>query len=161
MCWNKVRLCWKTAKLFYFCHLKKVGQAGNFWTLLRNQFPALTALLREKRPLITLNRSSGNNPESVSTLWRKEKPTVYTGNEPEFSSKPSCCTNNAFPALTVMKKKSSFSHLITWLSLKYEIRSKRRATALNPTMSGTKLIFFLFHVAWSFKTFLFISRSCS
>ena len=24
MCWNKGRLCWKIAKLFYFCHLKKL-----------------------------------------------------------------------------------------------------------------------------------------
>ena len=23
MCWNKGRLCWQIAKLFYFCHLKK------------------------------------------------------------------------------------------------------------------------------------------
>ena len=23
-CWNKGRLCWKIAKLFYFCHLKKL-----------------------------------------------------------------------------------------------------------------------------------------
>ena len=35
MCWNKWRLCWKISKLFYFCRLKKFGQAGNFWTLLR------------------------------------------------------------------------------------------------------------------------------
>ena len=24
MCWNKGRLCWKIAKLFYICHLKKL-----------------------------------------------------------------------------------------------------------------------------------------
>ena len=24
VCWNKGRLCWKIAKLFYFCHLKKL-----------------------------------------------------------------------------------------------------------------------------------------
>ena len=30
MCWNKGRLCWKTAKLFYFCHLKKVVRPETF-----------------------------------------------------------------------------------------------------------------------------------
>ena len=24
MCWNKGRLCWKIAKMFYFCHLKNL-----------------------------------------------------------------------------------------------------------------------------------------
>ena len=35
MFWNKGRLCWKIAKLFYFCHLKKVVRPETFWTLLR------------------------------------------------------------------------------------------------------------------------------
>ena len=35
MCWNKGRLCWKIAKLFYFCHLKKLVRPETFWTLLR------------------------------------------------------------------------------------------------------------------------------
>ena len=39
--WNKGRLCWKIAKLFYFCHLKKVCQAGDFWSLLRTVTYAL------------------------------------------------------------------------------------------------------------------------
>ena len=30
MCWNKGRLCWKTAKLFYFCHLKKLVRPETF-----------------------------------------------------------------------------------------------------------------------------------
>ena len=30
MCWNKGRLCWKIAKLFYFCHLKKLVRPQNF-----------------------------------------------------------------------------------------------------------------------------------
>ena len=30
MCWNKRRLCWKTAKLFYFCHLKKLVRPETF-----------------------------------------------------------------------------------------------------------------------------------
>ena len=35
MCWNKGRLCWKIAKLFYFCHLRKLFRPETFWTLLR------------------------------------------------------------------------------------------------------------------------------
>ena len=34
VCWNKGRICWKITKLFYLSPYK-VGQAGNFWTLLR------------------------------------------------------------------------------------------------------------------------------
>ena len=30
MCWNKGRLCWKTAKLFYFCHLKRLVRPETF-----------------------------------------------------------------------------------------------------------------------------------
>jgi hypothetical protein len=30
VCWNKGRLCWKIAKLFYFCHLKKLVRPENF-----------------------------------------------------------------------------------------------------------------------------------
>ena len=30
----KVRLCWKIAKLFYFCHLNKLVRSETFWTLL-------------------------------------------------------------------------------------------------------------------------------
>ena len=30
MCWNKGRLCWKIAKLFYFCHLKKLVKPETF-----------------------------------------------------------------------------------------------------------------------------------
>ena len=30
MCWNKGRLCWKIAKLFYFCHLKKLVSSETF-----------------------------------------------------------------------------------------------------------------------------------
>ena len=30
MCWNKGRLCWKIAKLFYFCHLKKLVSPETF-----------------------------------------------------------------------------------------------------------------------------------
>ena len=30
MCWNKGRLCWKIAKLFYFCHLKNLARPENF-----------------------------------------------------------------------------------------------------------------------------------
>ena len=30
MCWNKGRLCWKIAKLFYFCHLKKSVRPETF-----------------------------------------------------------------------------------------------------------------------------------
>ena len=30
MCWNKGRLCWKIAKLFYFCHLKKLVRPETF-----------------------------------------------------------------------------------------------------------------------------------
>ena len=30
MCWNKVRLCWKIAKLFYSCHLKKLVRPETF-----------------------------------------------------------------------------------------------------------------------------------
>ena len=30
MCWNKRRLCWKIAKLFYFCHLKKLVRPETF-----------------------------------------------------------------------------------------------------------------------------------
>ena len=30
VCWNKGRLCWKTAKLFYFCHLKKLVRPKTF-----------------------------------------------------------------------------------------------------------------------------------
>ena len=30
MCWNKGRLCWKTAKLFYFCHIKKLVRPETF-----------------------------------------------------------------------------------------------------------------------------------
>ena len=30
MCWNKGRLCWKTEKLFYFCHLKKLVRPETF-----------------------------------------------------------------------------------------------------------------------------------
>jgi len=36
MCWNKGRLYWKIAKLFYFCHLKELVRPGTFWpTLVR------------------------------------------------------------------------------------------------------------------------------
>ena len=31
MCWNKGRLCWKIAKLFYFCHLKKLETFGPYY----------------------------------------------------------------------------------------------------------------------------------
>ena len=35
----KGRLCLTMAKLFYFCHLKKLVSPGNFWTVLRtNRF---------------------------------------------------------------------------------------------------------------------------
>ena len=30
VCWNKERLCWKIAKLFYFCHLKKSVRQETF-----------------------------------------------------------------------------------------------------------------------------------
>ena len=30
MCWNKGRLCWKTAKLLYFCHLRKLVRSETF-----------------------------------------------------------------------------------------------------------------------------------
>ena len=30
VCWNKERLCWKIAKLFYFCHLKKSVRPETF-----------------------------------------------------------------------------------------------------------------------------------
>ena len=30
MCWNKGRLCWKIANLFYFCHLKKLVRPETF-----------------------------------------------------------------------------------------------------------------------------------
>ena len=30
MCWNKGRLCWKIAKLFYFSHLKKLDRLETF-----------------------------------------------------------------------------------------------------------------------------------
>ena len=30
MCWNKGRLCWKIAKLFCFCHLKKMVRPETF-----------------------------------------------------------------------------------------------------------------------------------
>ena len=30
MCWNKGRLCWKIAMLFYFCHLKKLVRPETF-----------------------------------------------------------------------------------------------------------------------------------
>ena len=30
MCWNKGRLCWKIARLFYFCHLKKLVRPETF-----------------------------------------------------------------------------------------------------------------------------------
>ena len=30
MCWNEGRLCWKIAKLFYFCHLKKLVSPETF-----------------------------------------------------------------------------------------------------------------------------------
>ena len=30
MCWNKGRLCWKIAKLFYFCHLRKLVRPETF-----------------------------------------------------------------------------------------------------------------------------------
>ena len=30
MCWDKGRLCWKIAKLFYFCHLKKLARPETF-----------------------------------------------------------------------------------------------------------------------------------
>ena len=30
MCWNKGRLCWKIAKLYYFCHLKKLVRPETF-----------------------------------------------------------------------------------------------------------------------------------
>ena len=29
-CWNKGRLCWKIAKLFYFCHLRKLVRPETF-----------------------------------------------------------------------------------------------------------------------------------
>ena len=32
MCWNKGRLRWKIAKLFYFCHLKKLVRPETFGT---------------------------------------------------------------------------------------------------------------------------------
>ena len=32
MCWNKGRLCWKIANLFYFCHLKKLVRPETFGT---------------------------------------------------------------------------------------------------------------------------------
>ena len=30
VCWNKGRLCWKIAKLFYFCHFKKLVRPETF-----------------------------------------------------------------------------------------------------------------------------------
>ena len=30
VCWNKGRLCWKIANLFYFCHLKKLVRPETF-----------------------------------------------------------------------------------------------------------------------------------
>ena len=30
VCWNKGRLCWKIANLFYFCHLKKLVSSETF-----------------------------------------------------------------------------------------------------------------------------------
>ena len=30
VCWNKGRLCWEIAKLFYFCHLKKLVRPETF-----------------------------------------------------------------------------------------------------------------------------------
>ena len=45
-CWNKGRLYWKIAKLFYLCHLE-VGQAGNFLT-----HPRINVTLRSVRATV-------------------------------------------------------------------------------------------------------------
>ena len=51
MCWNKGRLCWKIAKLFYFCHLKKLVRPENFWTLLRTSLMCYDDKYLEQRHL--------------------------------------------------------------------------------------------------------------
>ena len=41
-CWNKGRLCWKIANLFYFCHLKRLVRAETFGPYYINTIHVLT-----------------------------------------------------------------------------------------------------------------------
>ena len=42
-CWNEGRLCWKIAKLFYFCHLKKLVRPETFGTYYVRTFHMWTS----------------------------------------------------------------------------------------------------------------------
>ena len=44
MCWNKGRLCWKIAKLFYLCHLKRLVRPETFGPPLMQIFPQFISL---------------------------------------------------------------------------------------------------------------------
>ena len=48
VCWNKGRLCWKIAKLFYFCHLKKLVRPET----LGPYYVFLTQNLKYKKPFL-------------------------------------------------------------------------------------------------------------
>ena len=90
MCWNKVRLYWKIAKLFYFCHLKKLVRPETFgpyhvYQIFRCQLMAWkwsNGQLKKKRVKFYLSKTIGHERSSYfifmsvlhlytseSTLW--------------------------------------------------------------------------------------------
>ena len=77
MCWNKGRLCWKIAKLFYFCHLKKLVRPETFWTLLRSTVETLSSLIFQTVLSLATNLSAVQFFDSISQS-PKEDPIFHS-----------------------------------------------------------------------------------
>ena len=131
MCWNKGRLCWKTAKLFYFCHLKKLVRPetfGPYHVYLNNKqqekrcktisricsrmIDGITDKTKHAKPKENplKNRHSQGNEASTFGSWQQKKIM--------FVTKPrSFCTESIPPSCflskTVQQKKLLISVLIS------------------------------------------------
>ena len=78
VCWNKGRLCWKIAKLFYFCHLKKLV-TGNFWTVLRTITTLICSVqwtLRTKTLYEFILSSATRTPTISDEQWQIRSSSV-------------------------------------------------------------------------------------
>ena len=82
MCCNKGRLCWKIAKLFYFCHLKKLVRPETFWTPLRIFFSFLFFFTEHKGGddmwiyVIASHTNSCSKPPDDSCIFSVTEPLV-------------------------------------------------------------------------------------
>ena len=63
MCWNKGRLYWKIAKLFYFCHIKKLVRPETFGPTLVHYYLLFTT----KISILETNSKEDTNHQLIHT----------------------------------------------------------------------------------------------